>query len=106
MGRYDDAPISQAHRAALDARIELRRKDPQLGESVLATSVSHMILGQGCGPMHSQSESLWKAAREAYDRGDVDSGDSFAQMANTALDKYHDCLLHETISLPDKFLFE
>lgn len=106
MGRYDDAAITDAHRDALHARIELRRKDPELGKSVLASSVSHLLLGQGCGSMLSQSDTLWQAAREAYDRGDPDAGDSFAQMATTALDKYHDCLLHETISLPDEFLFE
>lgn len=106
MGRYDDAPISQAHREALDARVELRRKDPDLAESVLAQSVSHMILGKGCGSMLSESDHLWQVAREAYDRGDTESGDSFAQMGNSALDRYHDCLLHETISLPDEFLLE
>jgi hypothetical protein len=46
----------------------------------------------------------WELARHAYEGGDPDSGDSYALLATDALDRYHECLLHDSLAPPKEFL--
>lgn len=106
MGRYDDAQISEAHRGALEARLELLRRRPELRESALASGVRAAFGEEDCGSIKSEADRLFEVAREAYDSGDPDEGASLAQLATEALDRYHDCLLHDSLAPSDEFLFE
>lgn len=104
MSRYEDATISEAHRRALDARLEMLRRHPELGESTFAEALRSAFGESDCGKLQSEANHLFDLAREAYESGDPDSGDSFALLAGDALDLYHKCLLRESLAPPKEFL--
>lgn len=105
MGRYDDAQISEAHRRALDARLEVLRSRPELRKPELAKAVRAAFGTRDCGELKSEADHLFQVAREAFESGDPDEGDTWFSLASDALDSYHDCLRHDSLA-PDEFLFE
>ena len=104
MSTFEDATISEAHRRALDARLEMVRRYPELGESTFAAALRSAFGESDCGTMQSEANHLFDLAREAYESGDPDSGDSFSLLASDALDQYHKCLLRESLAPPKEFL--
>ena len=104
MSTYDEARISEAHRRALEARRELLRRKPELREAGFAAAVRSAFGTEDCGKLQSEADHLFVLAREAYEKGDPDSGDSYAQLATEALDRYHECLLHDSLAPPKEFL--
>jgi hypothetical protein len=102
MSTYEDATISEAHRRALDARLEMLRRYPELGESKFAAALRSAFGESDCGKLQSEADHLFELAREAYESGDPDSGD-FSLLAGDALGLYHKCLLREPLPPPDEF---
>jgi hypothetical protein len=104
MSTYDEAAISEAHRRALAARLEMLRRHPELRESNFAAALRSAFGKEDCGKLQSEADHLFEFARQAYENGDPDSGDSYALLATDALDRYHECLLHDSLAPPKEFL--
>jgi hypothetical protein len=104
MSAHDDAQISEAHRRALDARLEMLRRHPELRASNFPAALRSAFGKEDCGKLKSEADHLFEFARQAYENGDPDSGDSYALLATDALDRYHECLLHDSLAPPDEFL--
>jgi len=104
MSTFDEATISEAHRRALDARLEMLRRHPELRESNFAASLRSAFGKEDCGKLASEADHLFEFARQAYENGDPNSGDSFALLATDALDRYHECLLHDSLAPPKELL--
>jgi hypothetical protein len=105
MSTFDDATISEAHRGAHNGRLEMLRRHPELRESKFASAL-RSALGNNtdCGKLASEADHLFGFARQAYENGDPESGDAFLVLANAALDRYHQCLLEESLAPPKEFL--
>lgn len=55
-----------------------------------------------CGALLDEANRLWQVARDLYDRGELDEGDSTAQQALEVDKQYNECVLTESLAPPDE----
>jgi hypothetical protein len=93
---YDDLPISEAHRKALEARKEFFASRPDIKRPSLPDEVVKAARGLSeCNDLFAAADASYAAAAEAYLAGDNANGDFWHAVGAWLNGAAHQCIDNE-----------